>query len=252
MNNEIITLDKVLDSNTYVKENSGLSYKAPREYIEPFIEKIDGLVKEYKVSVGARAANIDDEDKTQVAYGRVLVEAKLKESYDIENHSSTIGLVYALDTQKPVFKVYSGRQAWACTNLCIFNAEHVYKSELLQGIQEIYTNARKYGETVEGQIAKFNERYTSMCNNEMTSDQIERAIGKLLVEFQSNKEIGTTALLSATKELYNAKSVYAINDGKTSEWNMYSAITQYITDKVDIVEKASKTLLISEVFKNLN
>jgi len=65
-----------------------------------------------------------------------------------------------------------------------------------------------------------------------------------------NKQIGTSAILSAVKDLDDNKSRYAIRENKVSQWNVYSAVTQYITDKVDIVDKASKTVVVSNLFIN--
>jgi hypothetical protein len=243
-----LTLDKVLSSKVYVHEKSQISFGSPRQYIEPFLEKFANLNVQWKVNVSERVANKEVEGNVNEAFGRVLIEAKFPQQFCAHDHDSVIGMVYALDLQKPVIKIYSGQNAWACTNLAIFGGRYVHQVEILSGYQSVYDKGLEYVEGMTQQLARFQELYQRMNDTTYEGDDINKIIGYLLRQGYANKQIGTTPVLSALKDLEEPKSKYAIREGKTTQWNLYSALTQYVTDKVDILEKASKTTLISNLF----
>lgn len=245
-----ITLNQVLNSKVYVKENSQISFGSPRQYIEPFLEKLKDTGATYSVSVSDRVANKEESGTINEAYGRVLIQAKLPTDFCAYDHDSVVGLVYALDTQKPSVKIYSGENAWACTNLSIFGARYIHTVELLQGVSSIYDKALEYVEGVTEQLRKFKEVYERMNEKTYQNSEIDEVTGYLLREGIRNKQLGTSPILSAVRDLDDPKSKYGIRDGKTSQWNIYNALTQYITDKVDIADKASKTVMISKLFLN--
>lgn len=243
-----LTIDDLLKSKVYVKENSQISFGSPAQYIEPFLEKLKDTGATYRLAVSDRVANKELSGETNEAYGRVLVEAKFPNNFCAYEHDSVIGMVYSLDTQKPTIKIYSGENAWACTNLSIFGARYIHSVELLQGTHSIYEKALEYVEGMAEQLRRFKIMYERMNEKIYRGDEINTIVGYLLREGMKNKNLGTTPILSAVKDLEEPKSKYAIRDNTTSQWNMYNAITQYVTDKVDIADKANKTVMISNLF----
>ena len=142
-----LTLNKVLESKVYLSEKSMVNFGSPRQYIEPFLEKIErsGLNPTFKVSVSDRIANKEAESEVlNEAFGRVMVEAKLPAEFSMFNHDSVIGMVYALDTVKPSMRIYSGENARACLNLCIFGAKYVHEVPIMSGISSIYEKGLEY------------------------------------------------------------------------------------------------------------
>lgn len=249
MNNSGITLNDILNSKVYLKEGSAISFNSPRAYVEPFLEKFANLNVEFKTSVSGIVANKNaDDDKRNEAYARVLIEAKFPQEYCAKNHDSVIGMVYALDTQKPSIRIYSGQNAWACTNLAIFGARYIHQVELISGIDSIYEKSLDYVEGLTTQLARFQEVYEKMNDIYYEGDQIDRILGHVLREAYKNKSIGTNPVLAALKDLEDPKSRYSIRDGKTNQWNIYSALTQYVTDKTDIFDKSMKTVSLSNIF----
>lgn len=250
MSNQI-QVDEILRSKIYVKENSAISFNSPKQYIEPFLEKFGNLPGvSFNVRVSDKVANREEDGKANEAYGRVLIEAKLPSMYSVNEHDSVIGMVYALDTQKPTMKVYSGENAWACTNLSIFGARYIQQVELLQGVATIYDRAVEYIEGVDKQIERFKVLHDKMSQHVYENEQINEITGFLLREGIRNKQIGLSPITEAVRSLDDPKSKYAIRENKTTQWNIYNAITQYITDKVDIADKASKSVMVSKLFVN--
>lgn len=248
---EIMTMTDILNSKVYMKENSSISFGSPRQYIEPFLEKLKDIKATYRVGVSERVANKDaNSNIVNEAYARVLIEAKLPPEFCMKDHDSVIGLVYSLDTQKPTMRIYSGENAWACTNLAIFGARYIHTIELIQGIGSVYEKALEYVEGIMEQLTRFQLIYERMNDKIYSGDDINTIMGHLLRESYRNKQIGTTPVLSALKELEDNNSKYGIREDRTSQWNIYSALTQYVTDKVDILDKSSKTVMLSNLFVN--
>lgn len=243
-----ITLEQVLNSKVYVKENSQISFGSPESYLSPFMKKLEGTGASFHVRVSNRVANKETTGETNEAFGRVLLEAKFPNNFCIKEHDTVIGMVYALDTQKPTMKIYSGQNAWACTNLSIFGARYLHQVELLQGTNSIYEKALEFVDGLTQQMRRFENIYERMNETIYQDDDIDRIIGNLLREGTRNKQIGTSPILSAVRDLDDPKSKYAIRNNATSQWNVYSALTQYVTDKVDIADKATKSVLLSKLF----
>lgn len=245
-------LNDILNSKIFVAEKSAINFLSPRDYINPFIDVVSSLNPTYEVAVSGVSANKNQENnEINQSFGRVKIEAKLPIEYSIEEHDSVIGIVYALDIQKPIMRIYSGRNAWACTNLAIFNAEHLHTVELLQGVGSIYQKASSFTTSITTQIEQFANKVRTMKNIELSQKQTDEVIGNLLRKAIANKTVGTTPIISAAQSLYDKNGKYSMIDGKTTEWNIYSAVTQYITDKVDIVDKAFKTVHIGSMFDGI-
>ncbi len=105
-------------------------------------------------------------------------------------------------------------------------------------------------------IDKDNEEYLRIVNKlkgtELDMDGINRLMGSLLLETTKNKFIGTSAVMSASKELTSKSSVYSIREDKTTtEWNILNAHTAYLSTKVDISEQASKSMLFANLFNSV-
>lgn len=246
----VVSLNDILKSKVYIKENSGVNFGSPRQYIEPFLEKMKDSGATYRVAVAERTANKEEEGEINEAYGRVLIEAKLPNEFCVNEHDSVIGMLYALDTQKPSMKIYSGENAWACTNLSIFGSRYIHSVELVQGVNSVYDKTMEYMEGLTQQLSRFRTIYTKMNEKIYEGEEINTIVGYLLRESYKNKSIGTTPIISAMQSMEDNKSKYAIRENKISQWLTYNAITQYVTDKCSISEKASKSVSISNLFVN--
>lgn len=254
MQGKEITLNELLESKTYIGENSMINFGSPKSYVEPFLEKfgnIPGVT--FDVNVSERIANKEtDSEKVNEAFGRVAIVAKMPEAYTAVSHDTHIGMVYALDIAKPTIRVYSGQNAWACTNLAIFGAKFVHTVDLVQNGPSVYGKTLEYINGAAEQLAKFQQIYERMNDKIYENEEINKIVGYLLRESNRDKGIGTTPVLSAVKDLDNPKSKYAIREGKTTQWNIYSSLTDYLTQKVDALERPMKTQLIGNLFVTSN
>jgi len=246
------TLENVLESKIYVRENSAISFKSPREYLTPFIDNIAKLTDDYRISVSNVVKNKNEEEDTfNTSYGRVLIEALLPRQFDTNGESGdtygTIGFMFALDLQKPVIKVFTGRYARACTNLCIFGADRVFSQELTGNINKCFDAVKEYIDDAEKDLIQSIKLITYMKNEIYSGESLDEFTGNILRKSLLNPKLGHTPIIQGTRELYNEKSIYALSNGETTGWNYYNSITENIK-KVDILDRANKTALVTELF----
>lgn len=242
-------LQELLDSKLYVKPQGGVTYKSPTEYLDPFIQAVSKFTTDFRIETSAetRNANEDAEHTENIAYGRVKIEAEIPELYTALGHGTVVGVIYALDTQKPVIKAYTGKLAWACTNLSVFNAENVFEANLLNNYDSVYQKTEKYLESLEAEHEAWLKKIEALQNTEYTIPQMNEKLGYMLR--RSLKQSFSTGVIAAAKELDNHKSPYAVKGDSTTAWNVLAAATQYITDKTDIVTKPDVTLFVESMFK---
>ena len=242
-------VNELLSSKLYVKPQSGITFKSPSEYLQPFLDLIAPFTSDIRVSTGAEVtnANPDEQNSENTAFGRVVLEAKLPEKFTNLDHDTVIGIMYALDVQKPVLKAYTGQLARACTNLSIFNAAHIFEASLLGGYETVYEALQRYTNSVEPGIEDWMKKVKHLLSIEYTEKQVDEKLGYMLRK--SLRANFTTGVISTAKSLHNPGSAYAIKEGKTSAWNVLSAATQYITDKTDIIAKPDVTLFAGGLFE---
>lgn len=246
-----LTLEDVCNTKVFVK-NGSIDFKSPREYIMPFVDQLSKLTDKFIIRTSAAVENAEEASGVlNTSYGRVLIEAQLPENLCTEESGGVIGLVYGLDVQKPVMKVYSGQSVYACVNLCVFGAEHLTTTELLvDGSAKAYVAARQYTEDKEKEVERYLRVSGKLKEMELDKTNLDELIGKLLRESMRIKLVGTTPIISATKDLYDPKSKYAVREGVTTGWNVYNAVTDYISHKNDILDRAAKTVLLEQMFLN--
>jgi len=248
-----LMVEDVLSSKVYVKPNSSVSFGTPKEYLEPFIEPIQAssdVKSSFRVKVADPVVNAEDSGAMNIAYPRIMVEADLGEM--IPGFKSIVGMIMALDLQKPVLKVYSGYNVMSCLNLTIFNADKIYQQEILGDYQRVYAKATEFFNRKADELVEFKETLTKLQTTFLNEVQLNQLIGKMIRE-SAKLRLGTTPILQATKMLDdNASQYYVRPDGKftCSKFNVYNAVTQAITNSSDIIDRAHKTINVSNLILN--
>lgn len=246
---KILSLNDVMDSKAFVK--GSVTFKTAREYIEPFLEKTSKICNDYSVAISGLDENANEDGTLNIAYGRVKVETKLPASFQAMGMVGKIGMVYGLDTQKPIIKVYTGTEVSACTNLTVFRALDLFQVGMLENFSTVYDHVQQYTDRIYDTIEKYKIMVEQLKNQKFEQNTLNQALGKLLNASIANNYIGVQPIISAARELANPKSMYHAKDGITDGWNLYNSITDHITHKSDILDAPSKTLMISNLVLNL-
>lgn len=222
------------------------------DYLSPVVEAIEKAGWEPSLRYSHKVENTNLDGSINVAYGRVLLEAKIPSSFPDLLSDKTVGFVYALDKQTPEFIVYGGHSVRTCTNLAVYDDEmvRVYKDNHYDAQKSF----EKYIEKIGADEQKFVEFHNRLQNFDLGEEQIEQYLGKFLqAACTTHTGIGISAITHAAKQLFDQSSPYSIKSGSTNMWNMYNAITDYYSQSLKndkgLFERPKKT---KELFKFLS
>lgn len=255
-----ITLEQAfMGKATRIKDKEYFSTEA---YVAPFIEKVSKLTDNFiiqakpadQISLTKEGGiNFDD-----VIYNRVNIEAVLPEEYAFEGHKQVIGFVYALDTRKPVVKLYTGAIRSACLNLAVFNPSALS----VQGLEPetaINYSFLKQCITMTEDIGVHLRKLSDM---EFTRDECFTQLGRWIDECINKKfttDFGTVKLseslpIDAYKNLfYNEKSDYYTTNDIVTGFDIYQSFTDLISNgkgsgnNKELVNRFEKTALVGKI-----
>ena len=250
-----LTVEQLLQGKaTKIKEKEFFTTKA---YVEPFFERMSKYTEEFIINVKpadqisltpSGEVNFDD-----IVYNRVWIQAVLPDEYAYENHKRVMSMLYALDTRKPVVKMYTGALNMACLNLCVFNPDALNVAELepITAINYSPINLLMgMNDTIKSTLEKLDKMIFN--RNEIYEDLglwIDRCITSKFNSGFGTVKITASAPLNVYKDLfYNEDSNYYTKGEEVDGFTVYNAFTDLITqDKKDLVNKFEKTLLIKEI-----
>ena len=245
---KVLTIDDVFESKTYVKGER--NYKNPKEYLGRFIDTVQEIAPDIKVQVSGKIQNAEIDRSVNTAYSRILIEAS-NENLRSEGLFPTFGIIIGLDPQIPVYKIYEGTTVSACTNLCVFNQNNLFAGNIFDGLSEGYDRLNTWVGNYKQTFGENLDIFKRLEGVHLTESELQQRLGALLKFSIENKYLGTTPVVLAAKELYNPNSMYHIDENEgTTDWNLYNAVTSYLSSRTDILDKASKTLLLSKFFVN--
>ena len=250
-----LTLEHLLQGKaTKIKEKEFFTTKA---YVEPFFDRMSKYTEEFIINVKPAdqisltpngEVNFDD-----IVYNRVWIQAVLPDEYAYENHKKVISMLYALDTRKPIVKIYTGALNMACLNLCVFSPDALNVAELEPTTAINYSPINLLmgmNDTIKSTLEKLDKM--TFNRNEIYEDLglwIDRCITSKFNSGFGTVKIAESAPVNVYKDLfYNEDSNYYTQGEEVDGFTVYNAFTDLITqDKKDLVNKFEKTLLIKEI-----
>ncbi len=251
-------LTDLFQSQRWVPSERGsrIAYPAPHELVVQFLERLRPL-ESLGIGLHVQTSHPNSVQDSQTeemhtAFGRFLVEARIG-GFDTSEHQQVIGFVVALDVRTPEVQVYYGRNAAACINLSIFRREHYAKESLVTGGEEvIYAMTERFVDGFGDDQRRFVEQVQRLKTTIWREQEINETIGRLYRRFLTKGNLSTT-LGYAIRLLGDPNSRYALKeDGTTTAWNFFSAMTQHVSDKAYVNTRAEKTLkIVDEVCADL-
>lgn len=245
------SLSNIIDSKIFVKDGSNVTFDAPKSYIEPFVNVVNAA-KPSSLFVNTQGAIVNENtDSTRnIAFPRVQVEARFSNIVE-DTYQAVIGMIYALDLQKPIMKIYSGFNARACTNLSIFDAEKVFETSLMERYTPAFDMTKRFLDDKLKETEHFIETHQELINTFFTQEELNEELGRLL-RLAPKVGLGSGPIVKAAELIDNSSSLYHVTKGEScSKMNLYQAITQSITNSKDVHLKPSKTVLVSRLL-NIN
>lgn len=189
-----------------------------------------------------------------IVYNRVWVEAQLPGEYAMEGHTQSVSLLYALDTRKPIYKIFKNTIRQACLNMCVFSPEMLSVRELepetameytfVNQVMELTDNTKVMLENLSNNYIKRNDLFDNLGH------WVDRCISsKFNSGFGTVKLAESTAIDAYKKLVIDEKSDYYTPEGDICMFDAYNAFTDIIThDKGrDIVNKFEKIYLVKDI-----
>lgn len=250
-----LTVEQLLQGKaTKIKEKEFFTTKA---YVEPFFDRMSKYTEEFIINVKpadqisltpSGEVNFDD-----IVYNRVWIQAVLPDEYAYENHKRVMSMIYALDTRKPVVKMYTGALNMACLNLCVFNPDALNVAELEPTTAINFSPVNLLmgmTDTIKITLEKMS-KMTFNRNNiyEELGLWVDRCITSKFNSGFGTVKIAESAPINVYKSLfYEEDSNYYVQGDEVDGFTVYNAFTDLITqDKKDLVNKFEKTLLVKEI-----
>lgn len=254
-----LTINELLTGKgTIIK---GKEYLSTEAYVTPFLERMSKFTNDFRIQAKLpdqiSITKKEDLNLEDTVFNRVWIQAIMPEEYSFENHQEVVGLVYGLDTRKPVAKIYRGALNMACLNLCVFNPTFLNAQEIeperpinfkcIQPLMEQTSDIKAWLD----RLSETEISYDSRLINENLGSWIRHALVDAYDSGYGKVKLATSVAIDAYKLLYEKEdSPYFVKQGQiTTMFNVYNAFTELISnaDTKDILNKTEKTLLLQKI-----
>ena len=241
---------------TMIKDNK---YFSTQQYIEPFIDRVDKLCQGNFIIKAQPANQISltprgDVNMEDIVFNRVWVQGVLPGEYAYENHQQSINMLYALDTRKPLVKIFKNTLNMACLNMCVFNPEHINIQELKPSEAINYS----FVDVVMKLVDDTKVRLEALAKLSLDPEDLKEKLGFWIdkcIKVKYSNTFGTIKLPETLPiDVYkhtvlDTKSPYFCKNGLIDGFTLYNAFTDIITNDrgKDIVNKYEKIYMVSNL-----
>ena len=254
-----------IDLNTLLQGKATIikkkEYLPTEAYVTPFLERMSKYTNDFRIQARLpdqiSITKKEDLNLEDTVFNRVWIQAVLPNEFSFNNHQEVIGMVYGLDTRKPIVKIYRGALNMACLNLCVFNPSFLEVHELepespinfrgLQSLMEQVSDIKSWLDRLSETFITYEEN----AINENLGLWVRNALSTSFDNGYGKVKLSASTAVDAYKLLYEKEdSPYFVKPGEaTSMFNVYNAFTELIsnTDTRDIMNKAEKTLLLKDI-----
>lgn len=254
-----LKIDELLKGKATVIK--GKEYFNTEAYVTPFLDRMSKYTSDFviqaKLPDQMSITKKEDLNLEDTVFNRVWIQAIMPEELSMSNHKEVVGLVYGLDTRKPVAKIYRGALNMACLNLCVFNPDFLNVQEIepnkpldfrcVNPLMEKVSDIKVWLDKISNIEVEYNEKDI----NENLGLWIRNSLNFSYKSNYGKVKLATSMAIDAYKLLYeDDKSKYYVPKGSsTSMFNVYNAFTELITniDTKDILNKVEKTLLLKDI-----
>jgi hypothetical protein len=262
---------------TEAYKKSGLIYPHPKQLLTMFKDTISACMGSFKTT-GDIKVTVDKESgvglvdgKDLKAYARGILRLNFVGSSD--TIIPTVGLIWAYDISSPFIKVFSGVNAVACTNLCIFRANDI-RSRFLKGVRVRDEKERErewniqcssllsavgymLEDLMEDLVGAYNEtldKISALKSKVIPKHKHYDLVGRIYIEDVIKGVLDYSTFNEAMRLIFNMSYMHenqilytVTGEEELTLWRLYGALTQRITDGgVELDAIPDKTLIISE------
>lgn len=228
-------------------------FLSAKDYIQPFVDRMDVLNATYRCNVKISDQISITDGAQNIVYTRVHVQAILPEDYyNNNNHRKVVGMIYGLDTKKPVAKFYIG-DIDDKRNLIAFNTEAIRMQELEDSTPIDYSCIQELLELTDNNSAMMkqieNVIYPKDALSEMLGNWVDYTLGAVYPTDYGVVKLATSTPINAYKSLVKDKNSDYYCETNPSLLKIYKACLQILTDENDIINSFEKTVLINRMLQ---
>ena len=259
MNAIDLKLDEIYRGKaTMIKDNK---YFSTQQYVEPFIDRVDKMCQGNFIVKVQPANQISltpqgDVNTEDIVFNRVWIQGILPGEYAYENHQQSINMLYALDTRKPLVKIFKNTLNMACLNMCVFNPEHLNIQEIIPATAVDYNFVDYVMKLVDDTKVRLEELTKLSFDPEDLKEKmgywIDKCIKSKYISNFGTIKLSETLPIEVYKSIViDEKSPYFAKNGIVDGFTVYNAFTDILTNDKgkDIVNKFEKILLVNNLLK---
>ena len=249
-----ITVEDLLQGKGTIIKNK--EHLPTRNYIEPFLDRMSDFTSTF-ICKAVLAPQLAKEENNKI-FNRVWIQAVLPDEYAYENHQQSINILYALDKQKPIVKLFKNTLNMACLNMCVFSPEYMQVAEIEPERPIDFSFIKHVMEMTDNTQAMLKKLTSTFIARKDIHEQLGYWIIRCIKEkFKSN--YGTVKLAESTPiEAYKLIALKEDSPYFTADdfncFDIYNAFTDIICndrDK-DIMNKYEKVYLVSKILNLIN
>ena len=253
-----LTLNELLAGKACRIKNK--EYFPTAAYVEPFLERVHNVTNNFIIRAEKPSQityNLDKGITTEnITWNRFWVQAILNDKENcFENHQKSINLLVALDTRKPLVKIFKNDINMACLNMCVFSPDYLNIQPLEP---ETSINFRpvddiiKLTDETNKILTKFSNTFIKRSKMlEQLGLWIDNCINKDFSNGYGRIKIATSTPIDAYKQLLYIEDspYYQGNQDEINYFDIYNSFTDLIcNDKdKDIVNKYEKCYLLNKI-----
>jgi hypothetical protein len=221
---KIITMEELFQGEAFRRGN--FTCPSSEEIVTPYFEKTRDIVDEYRIKVWQSTETVIESTSTaeideiveRPVFTRVHIDGILQDRYQIDLdgdiHNNVISMLYAVDVQNPIAKIYTGFERSACLNLSVFNPRHILEKKFadvdFNGIYEIIPN---FIDNVEAYKIEYTNAFDALHNTRYIGEQLFDAMGRLAFKCVSKPGMLTAfnnsvRFLQSNQDVNGVKNLY--------------------------------------------
>jgi len=265
-----ITMDQLQNSHS-LKRGQAV-FQPAKEIVKPFIDILAPHTDDYiikakapnsqAIDVAVDEYGIENVQQQYESYERINIEAVLKPDYQFDlngndRYQKVIGMIYALDLQTPIAKVYTGYKRSACLNMCIFGNGSITKRAFNDAdFTHIYDVLPTYLDTIVQERDFYTTALREMTEVTYENEELNRLLGVLSRRIVSkdnaglvNNFVNMLRLIQRPDDVKNIENIYYNQAKRYTKYDIYQALTASVTRKTDMFSAPEMILKSHKLFE---
>lgn len=221
-------------SDNFVRQYNGQIQKLPLP------SEVIGNMSDISLVKISNPTMIQKDDIIAKSYSSYVVEKKLEDNTIIEGFYGTIGML--ISNSQNSLTIYSGANAWACTNLSVFGAEFMQKMNLTQSLNSIPELLRNAEAGMIFRLEEIKRIKESLEAKTYTNKGFEDLKGEII----SRADLSLFEYIKHAEKVMRDKNIF-YSDMPHSQWKMLSAMTDLVKNQSPS-KRIDATLALESLF----